>query len=101
MKFIDNCKLAYHVTSDSVKNNKLLLLGGAILGEAIGVFYMGAPNIDLNKVYKCFTAMSEYSPYLNAAVGGAVILGIGKILLNSLFIEMENKAKELNLTARE
>lgn len=95
--FTENCQLVYHVASDSVKNNKLLLLSGAILGESVGIFYMGAPNIDLGRIYKCFTALSEHSPYLKAAVGGAIVLGIGKILMKSLFFEMENKAKELGI----
>ena len=93
--------LATNVIYEGVNNNKLLLLAGAIIGEGLGILYLGVPEIDFINLYKCLASTRPYLPYLGAAIGGAVVMGLGKIALNTLFYEMDAKSKETTETSRE
>ena len=94
MKDKSNLQLAFCVLSDSITNNKALLGGGALLGMTMKMFTSGIPKLEMATVYQCFASTKPYVPYLCAAAGGALVLGIGKIVLNSFCKGLEKAAKE-------
>lgn len=94
MTIIKTLGLAGHVVWDGVNNNKALLLSGATLSTGIGVLRMGVPEISFNNIYHCFSAMRPALPYINSAIAGAVIAGLGKVLINVLLQEIEKKGNE-------
>ncbi len=95
-----NPQLAFQVLSDSVTNNKALLGGGAFLGATIRICANGIPNLDRASIYHCFASTKPYLPYLFAAVGGAIVLGIGKIVLNSFCEALERAEKGAEGTSK-
>jgi hypothetical protein len=90
----NNLQLTLQVLSDSITNNKALLGGGAFLGLAISMFTNGAPKVEMASIYHCFASTKPYMPYLYAAATGALVLGIGKIVLNSFCQNLERVEKE-------
>jgi hypothetical protein len=94
MKDKSNLQLAFCVLSDSITNNKALLSCGAVLGMTMRMFTNGFPKLEMASIYQCFASTKPYVPYLCAAAGGAVVLGVGKIVLNSFCQSLEKAEKE-------
>lgn len=94
MKNKNTPQLAFRVLSDSITNNKALLGTGAFLGVTTQMCSNGIPKINMASVYYCFASTKPYLPYLYAAVGGAIVFGIGKIVLNSFCKSLEEAQKE-------
>ena len=89
-----NSQFAFQVLSDSVTNNKALLSAGALLGMTMKMFTNGIPKLEMASIYHCFASTKPYVPYLCAAVGGGIVLGIGKIVLDSFCANLEKAAEE-------
>lgn len=94
MKALKNLQLAGTVIWDGINNNKALLLSGCAISTGIGVAKMGKPNFNLSNIHHCFTAISPCLPYIKSAMAGIVVVGLGKVLINALLQEMEDKDKE-------
>jgi hypothetical protein len=85
--------IATQVIYDGVVNNKYLLLAGGVLGLACNALADKRPHIDMGNVWNSFASVAPYTPYLKAAVAGAAIIGIGKVLLDSFCKRIEKAAK--------